>query len=67
MMHLGRKASQVALVVKNPPANAGWVLYASGFFCVSSHYLIIPRVSSLVVWGLGVSDPTPKARVLISG
>ena len=23
MMHLGRKASQVALVVKNPPANAG--------------------------------------------
>ena len=23
MMHLGRKASQVTLVVKNPPANAG--------------------------------------------
>ena len=27
-----------------------WVLYSSGFLCVSSHYLILPRVSSLVVW-----------------
>ena len=29
----------------------GWclVLYSSGFLCVSSHYLILPRVSSLVV------------------
>ena len=23
-----------------------WVLYSSGFLCVSSHYLILPRVSS---------------------
>ena len=44
-----------------------WVLYSSGFFCGSSHYLILPRVSSLVVSGLGVSAPTPKARGLISG
>ena len=29
----------------------GWcrVLYSSGFLCVTSHYLILPRVSSLVV------------------
>ena len=26
-----------------------WILYSSGFLCVSSHYLILPRVSSLVV------------------
>ena len=26
-----------------------WVLYSSGFFRMSSHYLILPRVSSLVV------------------
>jgi len=44
-----------------------WVLCSSGFLCVSSHYLIPPRVISLVVWGLGVSAPTPKARGLISG
>ena len=25
-----------------------WVLYSSDFHCVSSHYLILPRVSSLV-------------------
>ena len=33
------------------PASGGWlvVLYLSGFLCVSSHYLILPRVSSLVV------------------
>ena len=43
------------------------VLYSSGFLCVSSHYLILPRVSSLVVKGLGVSAPTPKAQGLISG
>ena len=43
-----------------------WVLYSSGFLCVSSHYLILPRVSSLVVYGLGVSAPTPKAQGLIS-
>ena len=41
-----------------------WVLYSSGFLCVSSHYLILPRVSFL---GLGVRAPTPKAQVLISG
>ena len=29
--------------------------------------MITPRVSSLVVWGLGVSAPTPKAQGLISG
>ena len=30
----------------------GWcqVLYSSGFLCVGSHHLILPRVSSLVVW-----------------
>ena len=44
-----------------------WVLYSSGFLCVSSHYLILPRVSSLVVQGLGVNAPTPKAQGLISG
>jgi len=27
--------------------------------------LILPRVSSLVVYGLGVSAPTPKAQGLI--
>ena len=45
----------------------GWcpVLYSSGFFCVSSHYLILPRVSSLVVSGHGVHAPTPKAQGLI--
>ena len=34
---------------------------------LSSHYLIFPRVNSLVVQGLGVSVPTPKARGLICG
>ena len=34
---------------------------------MSSHYLILSRVSSLVVYGLGVSAPTPKAQGLISG
>ena len=43
------------------------VLHSSGFLCVSSHYLILPRVSSLVVRCLGVSAPTPKAQGLISG
>jgi len=44
-----------------------WVWYSSGFICVSSHYLILPKVSCLVVYGLGVSSPTPKAQSLISG
>ena len=44
-----------------------WVLYSSGFLCVSSHHLILPRVSYLVALGLGVSAPTPKAQGLISG
>ena len=35
------------------------------FLCVSSHYLILPRVSSLVVKCLGDSAPTPKAQGLI--
>ena len=50
-------------------AVGGWVilgLYSDGFVCVSSHYLILPRVSSLVVSGLKVSAPTPKAQGLIS-
>ena len=37
------------------------------FLCVSSHYLILPRVSSLIVWGLRVSAPTLKAQGLIPG
>ena len=44
-----------------------WVLYSSDFLYVSSHYLILPRDSSLVDWGLGVSAPTPKAQSLILG
>ena len=44
-----------------------WVLFSSGFLCVHSHYLIPPRVSSLVIQGLGVSAPTPNAQGLISG
>ena len=44
-----------------------WVLYSSGFLCGSSHYLIIPRISSLVVWGLGVNSLIPKAQGLIPG
>ena len=28
-----------------------WVLYSSGFLCVSFHYFILPRVSSLVSLG----------------
>ena len=34
---------------------------------MSSHYLIPPRLSSLVVYSLGVSAPTPKAQGLTSG
>ena len=41
-----------------------WVLYSSGFLCVISHYLILPRVSYLVVYCLGVSAPTPKTQGL---
>ena len=44
-----------------------WVLYSSSLLCESSHYLILPRVSSLVVYSLGVSAPTPKAQGLIPG
>ena len=43
------------------------VLCSSGFLCVSSNYLILPRVSSLVVKGLGVTAPTLKTQGLISG
>jgi len=43
-------------------------LYSSDFLCGSPHYLILPRVSSsLIVWVLGVSVPTPDAQGLISG
>ena len=47
----------------------GWcqVLYYSGFLCMSYHYLIPLRVSYLVIQGLKVSAPTPKAHFLISG
>ena len=41
------------------------VLYSSGFLSVSSHYLILPGVGSLVVYGLGVSASTPNAQGLI--
>ena len=44
-----------------------WVLYSSGFLCVSFHSFILPKASSLVVWGLGVCAATPKAQGLISG
>ena len=44
-----------------------WVLYSSAFLCGISHYLILPRVSSLIVWVLEFSAPTPKAQGLISG
>ena len=54
--------AQVLLVVE-----FGQVLYPSGFLIVSSHYLILPRVSSLVVQGLRVSAATLKAQGLISG
>ena len=43
-----------------------WVLYSSGFVCVSSHYFLHPRINSLVVLGLGVNAPTPKAWGLFS-
>ena len=43
-----------------------WWWYSSGFLCMSSHYLVLLRVSSLVVKGLGINDSTPKARSLIS-
>ena len=50
-------------------ATGGWVmpdLVFKGFLCVSSHYLILSRISSLVAQSLGVSAPTPKAQGLIS-
>ena len=44
----------------------GWckVLYSSGFLCVNSHYLILPRLSSLVVLGLGVKTQGSKGSGL---
>ena len=50
-------------------ATGGWVmqvLHSSGFLWGNSHYLTLSRVSSLVVWGLGVGAPIPKAQGLIS-
>ena len=38
------------------------VLDSGGFLCVSSHYLILPRVSSLVVYGLGSMLPLQSLR-----
>ena len=43
-----------------------WVSFSSGFLCVSSHYLILPGVSSLIIYSLGVSAPIPKVQGLIS-
>ena len=43
-----------------------WVLYSSGFLCVSSHYLILPRVSSLVIQGFGISALAQKPQGLTS-
>ena len=51
-------------------ATGGWVMLGlvfKGFLRVSSHYLILPRISSLVVQSLGVSAPTQKDEGLISG
>ena len=47
-------------------ATGGWMMpgtVSSGFLRVSSHCLILPRVSSLVLW---VSAPTPKAWSLLN-
>ena len=43
-----------------------WVSFSSGFLCVSSRYLVLPGVSSLIVYSLGVSAPIPKVQGLIS-
>ena len=52
-------------------ATGDWVMLGLVFkwcpFCEFSLYLILLRVSYLVVQGLGVSAPTPKAQGLISG
>ena len=55
-------------ILHGVPLVVGWcrAFYSSGSLCVSSHYLIFPKVSSLVVYSLGVSAPTPKAQGLIS-
>ena len=49
----------------------GWVILGLVFkwfcLCVCSYYLMLPRVSSLVIWSLGVSALIPKAEGLISG
>ena len=42
------------------------ILFSSGFLCVSSRYLVLPGVSSLTVYSLGVSAPIPKVQGLIS-
>ena len=46
----------------------GWVMPGLIFkwFPLCEFYLILPRVSSLIVSGLGASAPTPKAQGLIS-
>ena len=50
-------------------ATGGWVMPGLVFkwFPFCEFYLILPRLSSLVVQGLGVSTPTPEAQGLISG
>ena len=49
-------------------ATGGFVMPALVFkwFLWSEFSLITPRVSSLVVYGLGVSDPSPKTQGFIS-
>ena len=49
-------------------ATGGWVMLGLLFkwFPLCEFYFILPSVSSLVVQGLGVSAPTPKAQDLIS-
>ena len=49
-------------------ATGGWVMPGLVFkwFPLCEFYVILPRVSSMVVQGLGVSAPTPKVQGLIS-
>ena len=51
-----------------PSATGGWMMLGLVFkwFPLCEFYLILPRVSSLIVSGLGASAPTPKAQGLIS-
>ena len=50
-------------------ATDGWMMPDLVFkgFPLCEFFLILRRVSSLVIQGLGVNAPTPKAQGLISG